>query len=231
MRSTVRCLLALAALLPLAALAAEPRPFTATYNVTRNGKPVGDTKMTLEKNGEGTWLLTSQTKGTAGMARMLGLDVREESKFRWKDDRPEAVAYDFRQDATFKSKERHTDFDWSAGEVRVVDNKEQFRYPIKPGTMDRHSVSVALAALLTGEARDTTLVVATKDHLEMQRFTIAGEEAVNVPAGEYAARRIDRVDVTGKGRSWVAPNVSVPVKIEQVQGDGATVVLELASIK
>jgi hypothetical protein len=220
----------LAALLPLAAIAA-PKPFAATYHVSRNGKPVGETTMTLLDRGDGTWTLTSQTKGTAGMARMLGLDVKEESNFRWKDGKPEGVAYDFRQDATFKSKERHTDFDWKGGEVRVVDNKEQFRYAIRPGTMDRHSVGVALVQTLAGEAKETTLVVATKDHLEDQRFTVAATEDVSVPAGKYAAKRIDRVDVANKGRSWIAADVPAPVKVEQVQGDGATVVMELAAIK
>ncbi|HJU39200.1 MAG TPA: DUF3108 domain-containing protein [Tahibacter sp.] len=220
----------LAALLPFAAFAA-PKPFSATYHVSRNGKPVGETTMTLVDRGNGTWTLTSQTKGTAGMARMLGLDVKEESNFRWKDGRPEAVAYDFKQDATFKSKTRHTDFDWSAGEVRVVDNKEQFRYAIKPGTMDRHSVGVALAQALAGDAKEATLVVATKDHLEDQRFAVAATEAVGVPAGKYQAKRIDRVDVPNKGRSWIATDVPAPVKIEQVQGDGGTIVMELAAIK
>lgn len=225
-----RYVLLLAALLPLAAHAA-PKPFAATYNVSRNGKPVGETTITLLDRGDGTWTLTSQTKGTAGMARMLGLDVKEESNFRWKDGKPEGVAYDFKQDATFKSKQRRTDFDWKAGEVRVVDNKEQFRYPIKPGTMDRHSVGVALVQSLAGEAKETTLTVATKDHLEMQRFTVAANEDVNVPAGSYATKRIDRVDVANKGRSWIATDVPAPVKVEQVQGDGGTIVMELASIK
>ncbi|MDC8012056.1 DUF3108 domain-containing protein [Tahibacter soli] len=225
-----RYALLLAALLPLAAHAA-PKPFAATYNVIRNGKPVGETTMTLSDRGDGTWTLTSQTKGTAGMARMLGLDVKEESNFRWKDGKPEGVAYDFKQDATFKSKQRHTDFDWKAGEVRVVDNKEQFRYPIRPGTMDRHAVGVALVQALAGEAKETTLIVATKDHLEDQRFTVAANENVKVPAGSYAARRIDRVDVANKGRSWISADVPAPVKIEQVQGDGGTIVMELVSIR
>lgn len=225
-----RLAVCLALLLPLAATAA-PKPFAATYHVSRNGKPVGETTMTLLERGDGTWTLTSQTKGTAGMARMLGLDVKEESQFRWKDGKPEGVAYDFRQDATFKSKERHTDFDWKEGEVRVVDNKEQFRYAIKPGTMDRHSVGVALVQALSGEAKETTLTVATKDHLESQRFTVAANEDVSVPAGKYAAKRVDRVDMANKGRSWVAAEVPAPVKVEQVQGDGGTIVMELVSIK
>lgn len=227
----LRYALCAAALLPIAAHASEPKPFTATYDVTRNGKEVGSTTMTLDANGDGTWTLTSQTKGTAGMARMLGLDVKEESRFRWKDGRPEGVAYDFKQDATFKSKQRHTDFDWSAGEVRVLDNKEQFRYAIKPGTMDRHSVGVALAAALTGAEKETTLTVATKDHLEMQRFVAAADEPVTVPAGNYATRRVDRTDVANKGRSWVAANVPAPVKIEQVQGDGGVIIMTLVSLR
>jgi hypothetical protein len=49
-----------------------------------------------------------------------------------------------------------------------------------------------------------------------------------VPAGNFKAVRMERTDARGKARSWYAPNVTtLPLRVEQVQGDGSTIVMEL----
>ncbi|UXI67490.1 DUF3108 domain-containing protein [Tahibacter amnicola] len=215
----------------LGAHAAPPSAFMATYTVSRDGKTIGSTTMTLKAGTGDAWSLTTQTKGTAGLARLMGLEVMEESRFRWQGSAAQGVAYDYRQDAAIRKKKRRIDFDWSANEARVVDNDELFRYAIKPGTIDRHTVGVALALQLPSADGETILPVATKDHLEMQRFKREGEENLTVPAGRFQTTRIGRTDVQGKGRSWYAPEATLaPIKIEQKQGDGALIVMELASV-
>jgi len=200
----------------------------ASYTVIRNGKAMGDASYTLAHNPDGSWTLQSVTKGSAGMAKLVGLDVREESTFRWHDGKAEGVRYDYKQDAAIKHKQRSIEFDWNSAEARVSDNGKQFSYPIQRGTIDRSTVAVQLGMLLAEGAHEATLSVAQKDHLEQQRFESGAEENISVPAGSFKAVRIERTDASGKARSWYAPNVSMlPLRVEQVQGDGSTIVMEL----
>jgi hypothetical protein len=213
-----------------AAQAAPPKPMSATYAVVRDGKPIGDANYVLVANPDGTWTLRSQTHGSAGMARLLGLEVREESTFRWADDKPQGLHYDYKQDAAIKSKRREIDFDWRENQARVHDNGKNFAYAIPAGTIDRSTVAVALGQAIASGAHDAALPVAAKDHVEQQTFAIRGEEKINVPAGSFNAIRIERTDTPGKARSWYAPSVTtLPLRVEQLQGDGSTIVMELRS--
>lgn len=208
--------------------AANLQPMNATYSVVRDGKPIGDANYSLVANADGTWTLRSQTRGSAGMAKLLGLDVREESKFRWADGKPQGLHYDYRQDAAIKSKRREIDFDWNSREARVRDNGKNFAYAIPQGTIDRSTVAVALGQVVAAGGRDATLPVAAKDHVEQQTYAARGEEKISVPAGSFDAVRVERTDVAGKARSWYAPSVTaLPLRVEQLQGDGSMIVMEL----
>jgi len=222
--------LALLLLAPFAAHAAalELKPTTAVYAVARDGKVVGDAHYSLAANGDGSWTLESTTKGSAGMAKLVGLDVHEQSTFRWNAGKPEGVHYDYRQDAAIKHKARSIDFDWQAQQAHVRDNGKAIDYALAPNTIDRSTVAVALGMYLAGGTREATLNVAQKDHLEQQRFAAQGEEKITVPAGTFQAIRVERTDASGKARSWYAPNLTtLPLRVEQLQGDGSTIVMEL----
>lgn len=210
------------------AAAANLKPMSATYSVVRDGKAIGDANYSLVANPDGTWTLRSQTRGSAGMAKLLGLDVREESTFRWSDGKPQGLHYDYKQDAAIKSKRRAIDFDWNAQQARVSDNGKNFAYQIPQGTIDRSTVAIALGQAVAAGAHDAMLPVAAKDHVEQQTFATRGEEKINVPAGSFNAVRIERTDAAGKARSWYAPNVTtLPIRVEQTQGDGSMIVMEL----
>jgi hypothetical protein len=218
----------LAGVVAPAAMAASLKPMSATYSVARDGKAVGDALYTLVANHDGSWTLRSVTKGSAGMARLFGLDVREESTFRWLDGKPEGLHYDYKQDAAIKHKQREIDFDWRAQQAHVRDNGKSFVYEIPAGTIDRSTVAVALGLALAAGAHGATLPVAAKDHVEQQRYESRGEEKIDVPAGSFNAIRIERTDASGKARSWYAPSVStLPLRVEQTQGDGSMIVMEL----
>ena len=207
---------------------ADLKPVTAVYTVMRDGKAVGDATYNLAPNGDGTWTLHSATKGSAGMAKLVGLDVRENSTFQWRDGKPQGVRYDYKQDAAIKHKDRTIDFDWTAQRANVVDNGKNFSYALPANTIDRSTVALTLGMMLADGAHEATLAVAAKDHVEQQRYQVRGTEKIDVPAGSFQAVHIERTDVQGKASSWYAPNVAtLPVRVEQVQGDGSTIVMDL----
>lgn len=215
---------------------ADMKPFRAVYTTLRNDEEVGRTVLSLVDNHDGTWTLKSQTKGTAGLAKLAGLDVVETSTFRWKNGRPEALRYDYRQDATFRQRTRHADFDWKAGKVRVSEGGKNYRYATVPGLIDRQSVTLAIASDLARGAKSLDYQVAVKDRVEDMRYLRGKSETLQVPAGAIEAVVVRRQGEPGAdrrrvARSWFAASLGwLPVQIEQTGKDDNTVTLKLVSV-
>jgi len=206
--------------------AVELKPASAVYTVTRDGSAIGDSNFSLKQNPDGSWTLTSETKGTSGKARLLGIDVREESVFRWNGGKPQSVVYDYHQNSMIKSRTRHIEFDAAAQQAHSQENKDRFSYATPPGTTDRGALQLLLAAAVIEGAHEIDVPVAVRDRAEQQRYTVAKNETVQVPAGSFSATRVERSD--GKAINWYAPSVGLlPVKVQQISSDGSTVVLEL----
>lgn len=225
----MRNLLFAAGLLALSVSAfadATLKPEQAAYTVTRDGKAIGTATYALAANADGTWTLHSETRGTGGMAKLLGLDVREDSVFGLRDGRLQGLRYDYRQDAAIKHKQRSIDFDAHAGQIHVRDNGKDFRYALVDGAIDRSTVAVALGLALANGATSVTLPVAVRDRVEMQQYMVRGGAVIDLPGGRYEATEIDRTDAPGKVmKSWYAQGL-LPVRVEQPQHDGKAIVLE-----
>jgi hypothetical protein len=216
-----------------AADTSAPAPFRADYVALRNGEPLGQTTLALSDNHDGTWTLRSETTGTSGLAKLAAVHIVETSRFRWKDGRPEAIEYDYRQDSALKSRTRHAVF--SASEASVEEGGDTFHYAIVPGLIDRHAVTLALAGDLKRDAKTFDYKVAVKDHVEDMRYERGGNESLNVPAGTFETVLMRRVGEPGTdrkrvARSWFAEKLGwMPVQIEQSEKKGDTITLRLAS--
>jgi hypothetical protein len=231
-------ILLVAALLASASAFAEDvgiKPFHAEYATLRNGDEVGRTMLDFGDNGDGSWTLRSETRGTSGLAKLAGIHIVETSRFRWVGGRPEALVYDYKQEGAFKQRTRHADFDWSANEVRVSEGGKTFRYPATPGIIDRQAVTLALAADLVHGADSFDYKVAVKDRVEPMHYLRGAVETLKVPAGEYKAQLMLRDGEPGAdrkrvARSWFAESLGwLPVQIEQTEKKGDTVTLRLVS--
>lgn len=225
------------ALPALAAEAAAPlKPFQAEYRTLRNGEAIGHTTLDLRDNGDGTWTLRSETRGTSGLARLAGIHIVETSRLRWRDGRPEALAYDYRQDSALKQRTRHAAFDWAHSRVEVSEGGEDHSYATVPGLIDRQCVTLALAADLLRDAATFDYEVAVKDRVEAMRYERGPLETLQLPAGTYEARLMRRAGEPGAdrkrvARSWFAPTLGyLPVQIEQTQKKGDTVTLQLVRV-
>lgn len=227
-------LLASSVLLPFSvALANSPiAPFRAEYQTLRNGKELARTIIELKENADSTWTLRTTTEGTSGLAKMAGLDVAEESTVRWVDGRPETIHYDFRQEVAFKNRARHGEFDWKTNQVHMVDGKSDARYALVPYAVDRHALTLALAADLARQSTRFDYKVAMKDAIEDVSYTRCGDDvSLTVPAGTFSTSCLERVREKRTSKSWfVQTNGWIPIQIEQVERKGDTITLRLASI-
>ena len=102
MRRMLAPLVLLAALLPVAASAAAPKPYTARYEVLRNGERLGEATIRFAALPNGRYDFSSSTRGSNGLAAVLGVSVDERSILRWHDGRPETVAYSLSQKVGWK---------------------------------------------------------------------------------------------------------------------------------
>lgn len=213
------------------------KPFRAEYATLRNGDEVGRTTLELADNGDGSWTLRSETRGTSALAKLAGIHIVETSRFRWKDGRPEALAYDYKQEGKFKQRTRHAAFDWQAGRVAVSEGGQDFHYATVPGLIDRQSVTLALASDLVHGANAFEYPVAVKDRVETMRYVRGAVETRRVPAGEYKAQLMQRDGEPGEdrkrvARSWFAESLGwLPVEIEQTEKKGDTVTLRLVAVR
>lgn len=227
--------LTLCTIAPAFAADTAVRPFHAEYATLRNGSEIGRTTLALADNGDGTWTLRSETKGTAGLAKIAGIQIVETSRFHWKDGRPEALAYSYRQDGAFKQRTRRADFDWNGGQVRVVEGDGDFSYATVPGLIDRQAVTLAIASDLIRGASAFDYKVAVKDRVEDMRYTRAAEQKLQVPAGTFGTVLMQRDGDPGEdrkrvARSWFAPSLGwLPVQIEQTEKKGDTITLKLVA--
>lgn len=221
-----RFVLVSAALLFAGGLFAAPLPaFTAHYQLLQNGAAIGEATMTLASAGNGEWTFTTQSRGTTGIAALLGADVRETSRFRWKGALPEGLSYDYSLDAAIKHKQRHVRFDWATNIISVDDKGEQ-SYPAQPGAIERHTIALAIAAGLDAGQSTFAFPVAVRDRIETQHFAVRDKGTIKVPAGSYAATHVARSDGGGFDAWFVPGKLPVPVQVSQRDGGDFTLKLE-----
>lgn len=230
-RTPLASLLGLGLLLGTQAVpAATPGAFTATYNVSQGGEPMGVATVTLRPAGNDEWVYSKDVKGTGGLAAMLGASLAENSRFRWKGDVPEAVSYDYQLQSGIKNKRRHMTVDWAKQKVTVDEGKGPQTYPASPGMIERNTTSLALGLALRDGKQQITLPVAVRQQVQTQSFKVTGKEAVKVPAGSFNAQRVDRTDAERGFSAWYAPGrYLLPVKLSQ--HDGGDMTMELVSYR
>lgn len=211
------CAVVAAALLgaDLAIAAAPPVPaFTAHYRLLQDGSPIGTATLTLSQGTGGEWTFTTVSRGTAGLASLLGAETREVSTFHWRGDLPQCDRYDYTFSTALKQQHRTVRCDWPRHLITVEENGTH-RFAAQPGTLERHTVPLALAAGLAAGKHEFALPVAVRDRIETQHYAGHAKQALTVPAGTFEAMPVSRVDGEGV-EAWFAPEkVPVPVKIEQ----------------
>lgn len=208
-----------------AAFAAQPTPFTATYQVSRQGEAMGEATITLKSLGNGEYEYSNQIHGTSGLAAMLGANSSDVTRFRWNNETPETETYNSKVSA-LKTKQRTMQVNWNTKQVSVDEGKGVTNYAAVPGLVDRNTMSLALGLALRNGNQNVTLPVGVKQRVEQQQFKVQGTETVKVPAGSFQAERVTRTDSDKHFDAWYVPKqYSLPVKL--AQSDGGDLTLEL----
>jgi len=218
-----------------AAMAAESpvQPFHADYTVSRNGKDMGKATLDLRNTGN-DWEFVSQTHGTSGMAAMLGVDIQEKSTFAWNANKPQCIAYNYSQKA-LKSRTTSITCDWNAKSANVDDNGKSANVALASPAMDRNLVALALMVDLKAGSSALNYPVIDKDQISDQHYVQSGHELISLGSSNVDAIKVARdrgADSKRQTTYWFAPKRGwLPVQIEQVEKNGETITMRLASAK
>ena len=211
------------------ASAAAPQPFTAHYQVLSDGQPIGDATIKLSSTGNGEYTYSSQTKGTGGMAAMINASSEETTRFRWSNDTPETLSYDYKMESSFKNKQRHMGVDPASHKVSVDEGKGPGSYAGVPGMADRNSLPLAIGLALASGKQTVTVPVGVRQGVEQQQYKVTGAESVQVPAGKFKAEKVSRSDDGSKRfDAWYVPQ-KYPIPVKITQADGGNLTLQLVS--
>lgn len=209
--------LALALLLTAVPCAAQAlSAFEARLEVLRNGKVMGETVFTFTA-GEGTWRMETQTRGTRGLARLIGLDESSFSEGDWQDGNARPLRFE-RNVRAIKTLRWSADFDWPGGIVRTSHPDGESTLELQPGVIDETAIGLRVRAGLARGEDDWHLLVVDEDEIEQQHFAVRGVERVQTALGCLAAHRVEKIrDPSSKRytRTWYADDYDfVPVRIE-----------------
>lgn len=229
-------LLATLLLAPAVGLAAPPRPYTAQYEVRRNGERLGSATVTFRALANGRYELTSSTVGSEGLAAIAGAAIDERSILGWSGKQLETVDYSYRQKVAWKTRERAIKVDASSARIDSRDKDRHFSLPYQAGVLDRNAVTVALVHdLSSGRTGDLRYLVPNRDRLEAHVYRVANPARIDTALGRQRVVRVDRIRESADGRSttlWLGQDQNfVPLRIEQKEPDGESIEMRIISIR
>ena len=226
----------LLALLALPTLAAAPTPFSADYEVLRNGSRLGEATIRFSALDGGRYQLQTSTTGTEGLAALAGTHVEERSLLSWHGDQPETLDYDYVQKLGWKTRERHVRVDAGSKSIDYQDKDRHYAPAYRPGVLDRHAITVALMQdVALGKAGDRVYLVPDKDQLATWRYRISSVSSLQTALGPQRARRVDRIRDDDSGRKttvWLAVDRGfVPLRMLQTEDNGETIEMRIVSLR
>jgi hypothetical protein len=224
------------ALLPALTLAAMPAPYTAHYDVLRNGERAAQATVSLKSLGNGRAEFSSSTSGSEGLAAFTGAAVDERSVLRWHEGVPETVSWDFHQKVAWKSRDRSLSVDAGAGRLELRDKDKRYSPPYKAGVLDRNGVTVALMQdLAAGKTGELRYQVPDKEELQAWVFRTGPSERIDTGIGAQRVLKVERIRESGNGRTttlWLAQDRGyVPLRILQKEPSGETIDMRITSLK
>ncbi|MBT8767620.1 DUF3108 domain-containing protein [Metapseudomonas boanensis] len=214
-----RALLLILALFTLPAMAAELKPFTASYTADWKQLPIsGNAGRSLKSLGDGRWELDFE-------AAMLVASLSEVSTFRVENNAFLPLTYRFNRSGLGKSKQVEFDFDWTQKQIIGSDRGAQVRLPLNRGLQDKSTYQLVLQHDVADGKKSMSYQVIDGDEIETYDFRVLGEERVHTEAGVVDAIKVERVrDPTQSSRKtvlWFAKDWDfLLVRLHQVEKDG-----------
>ncbi|MEJ2401978.1 MAG: DUF3108 domain-containing protein [Xanthomonadales bacterium] len=219
---------AVATVVLLAGLAAAPaaRPdtsdFEARLELYRNDTLTGEMSFRLASDARG-WTMSTETQGTHGLARFLGLREHSVGEGDWVGEAPRPLRYE-RTVKAVRTLRWTADFDWTDGVVETVWPDGEATLELEPGVLDESAVGLVIRAGLARGEDEWRLRLVDEEKIEDAHFRSLGAQRLQTALGclrVYVVEKVRRPQSTRYTRTWyAADHAFAPVLLEHGKTGG-----------
>jgi len=199
----------------------------------RNGKLAGETTFTFA-SANGEWRMQSQTRGTKGLAGVMGVEENSFSRGDWNDDLPRPLAFE-RNVKAIKTFRWAANFDWVHDVVHSIYPDGESTIALEPGVVDESTLGMVIRVGLERGEDEWFLQALDEDEIEQEHFKARPAERIQTVLGclaVYPVEKIRRATSTRYTRTYYARDHHfVPVMIEHGKTDGDHLESRLKSLE
>jgi hypothetical protein len=218
---------------PVAAGSAGVRPFKASYVLSWKGISAASADLDLTRTSDGHYTYVSRNLAKGLFRLAFPGEIMQKSTLQIDGDRVVPLSYRGDDGTSSSDRDVSLDYDWSAGRVRGIAEKEKVDLELRPDAQDPMTVQIAMIMQLAAGREPREFWLVDKKEIKEYRYTREAPARVRTAFGEfdtvvYSSRRPDSDRIT---RVWYAPALGyTPVKAERVRGDKQEWAMSLVSL-
>ena len=220
--------------LPTTGVAADRPGFKVAMELFRNGKLAGETTFTFTSGDSSSWIMRSETRGTKGIARLLGVEENSFSRGDWHDGLPRPLAFERNVKAVIRYRWA-AEFDWERSTVHSVHPDGETTLAIEPGVIDESTLGMVIRMGLEQGEDEWFLQVLDEDEIEQEHFKARSTEQIQTVLGCVNAHVVEKIRRAGSTRYtrtyYARDHHFVPVMIEHGKTDGDHLESRLKSLE
>lgn len=204
--------------------------YQASYSVTRNGLPLGESIRTVRRTADGSWQATARTAPTGLVALLFSDVIEEHSRLHLTEQGAQPLHYRYRRYGGRKEQDYQLRFDWTTGRLHLSHSGKDI--PLPPGTQDPLSFVVQVMHRLEQGERAFAMTIAGRKKTRDYAVRVLAEVPRPTPLGRQPVLQV-QADEVGKDTRydlWLLPRHDhVPLRIRQHRGD-ETIDLKLLTL-
>jgi len=205
----------LSALNGVSTYAGTETPFVADYEVFIDGKPRMETRISFLLQGDG-WTMTSESRGTRGLARILGASSRETSSGVLLGQHYQPHAYSHHSTIAGRDDRWSAQFDWENQWISTSHEDGTSRLPLSGPVTDPLALTMVIRENLLQGLQQFGLDVVDADEIDHHQYRTGASEEFSTPLGCLRTVPVERIRENSKRYStgWYAETLHfIPVRI------------------
>jgi hypothetical protein len=197
--------------------------YQATYSVSRDGLPLGDSLRQVRRQPNGSWRADARTEPTGLVALLFSDVIEEHSTLRLTDQGVRPLQYSYRRHSGRKEQHYELRFDWDAGRLHLDHANRDI--PLPEASQDPLSFVVEVMRRLQQGDREFQMAIAGRKRVRDYRVAIVSQATRDTVLGRQVVVHV-RAEEQGKDTYydlWVLPRHDhLPLRIRQQRGDETT---------
>lgn len=197
-------------------------PFSAQYELTRNGSKIGETHISLTAQADQKFIYEVRTTPTGILGWLTNARLRERTFWERQNNHLRPLEYIYQRVIGRSRRNVRLTFDWQRGIVQNNVEGKTWSMEVPEGTLDKLLVQLALMLDLQAQSNNLEYRVADGGKLKTYRFKVIGRERLTTPLGTLDTLKIERRQESNERHTvlWCAPALRyLPVRVDQHEND------------